>query len=209
MLKLTLIFIILFCLFSVILISGTIPVNTEQNSTNGKPDNKPDTDEVESSEGFFNKNSWYDFIKYIFGAIFGIIGSLIVAKVTHRHNTKVDSISNFRDETYSLFVKILTEIQGCDFRVGDIVEKYLPETNKSINATIPKLNSGKAKKLRSAYDKYSNPDNKKSNNSHIKTLQYSTINSMFKKSKHYKQGSINKGKDFAIHNIQKIIDLLK
>ena len=159
--KLSIIFLILFCSFSVILPSPISPMDSginqpphdESNVTNYHKNESPE----DSLKDKIIVGLIVGFITLIAGLFFGFFSNFLLYKKT----LKIRDIVNRYNEIRSIFIYYCVQIKNLkpnqDIEAGDIVVESINKTDILIQKLILYIGDGKTKKIIRHYNEYKKP----------------------------------------------------
>jgi len=201
--KLFIIFLILFCSFSVIL----TPSEETIINPNNKTSNNYTEDDYNQEFPKFDSNPTLNIFDYlcplgtlILGFFLGIIAT--------RNNIKFKTSYEIRTKAIDHFNIIISQIKTNIDRPRNIISNHSIETDMLIKQISDRVNCYKVRKINKAYKKYQAP-----NGDSISTIMrlgiYHLEGEKFKNLLKNPIKGIDNGKDLAIHYIQNVINSLK
>ena len=197
--KLSIIFIVLFLSFSVILLSEEVNINSMNNNATNNSNNKHNT-----PENNFKNEIIIGLIMLIVGSLFGVI----IDKKTIRYKEKRDTLKEARKVFHDFLIKIKHEEFTYSTYLSDIVNSNMFNLDSAFESIIFNVGNRKRKKIRIAYEEYKQPYHKTNpdifNNIGIYDFGKKEMIEVFGENPPFKTG-----KELLIYNLQNILDLLK
>lgn len=197
--KLSIIFIVLFLSFSVILLSEEVNINSMNNNATNNSNNKHNT-----PENNFKNEIIIGLIMLIVGSLFGVI----IDKKTIRYKEKRDALKEARKVFHDFLIKIKHEDFTHFTYFSDIVNSNMFNLDSAFESIIFNVSNKKRKKIRIAYEEYKQPYHKTNpdifNNIVIYDFGKKEMIEVFGENPLFKTG-----KELLIYNLQNILDLLK
>ena len=200
--NLSIIVIIVFCSFSVMLYPRDLYNENTQDETYNTTNNKNKQDFQDD----ISNRLWFKITIVVLGFIFGIFSNIYIIRYKEHRSVKNEFGKVFEDFYWEINNSELS-IQGI---IANIVYPKIPFTNKTVGVFLPKIwCSRKRKKIRTVYENYKNGNYVFRGQPQDKLLETYYFNETKMIETFGKQDEIKTGKDLLLHNLQQIIDLAK
>ena len=192
--------------FSVILLSEELIINpnNETSNNNSKNNSKQKLQEPDSDPKFKILNIVYLLIPLIGGYFLGIIK----ARSNIKHKEKRETIIEFRKTLNELFCKINTYSNIINY-VSTEVNASIPIIDRAVKSIENHVTSRKSKKISTAYNDYKKASTNYDDKFVGQLSLFYDFNEEKMKEIYGKDTKFKTGKELCLHDIQKIIDLVK
>ncbi|MDO9578626.1 MAG: hypothetical protein Q7J16_12145 [Candidatus Cloacimonadales bacterium] len=199
--NLSIIFLILFCSFSFILLPEDVVIDDKQSTTNNSSYNN---NNQKFQEDFTNSLLFKIFISVV-GFFLGIIANIRIIRYKEKRGTIIDSRKVFID----LFCKINLDRSSIINFISTCVDSSIPITDRTIKNLLVYTKGKKTKKINCAYRNYKEAStNYEKRFDGMHTVIYN-FDEMKMKERFGENTKFKTGKDLCLHNLQAIIDLVK